>query len=242
MPPVLELPDRPSIAVLPFANMSGDAEQDYFADGMVEEIITALSRMRWLFVIARNSSFTYRGRSIDVKQVGRELGVRYVLEGSVRKAGPRVRIAGQLIDASSGRQLWADRFEGGLADVFDLQDRVTASVVGAVAPGWSGPNRPCPAQAHRQPRRLRPLPARHGRHPWLDTGGQRRGVRTASPAPRARSGLRARRMAWRPAASRSARRACRREYVGEPASVNFMAREHEQWRNCPASTATIGCR
>ncbi len=134
MPPALELPDRPSIAVLPFANMSGDAEQDYFADGMVEEIITALSRMRWLFVIARNSSFTYRGRSVDVKQVGRELGVRYVLEGSVRKAGERVRIAGRLIDTSSGRQLWADRFEGGLADVFELQDRVTASVVGAVAP------------------------------------------------------------------------------------------------------------
>jgi TolB-like protein/class 3 adenylate cyclase len=128
------LPDKPSIAVLPFQNMSGDAEQDYFADGMVEEIITALSRTRWLFVIARNSSFTYKGRAVDVKQVGRELGVRYVLEGSVRKAGSRVRITGQLIDASTGAHLWADRFDGGLDDIFDLQDQVTSSVVGAIAP------------------------------------------------------------------------------------------------------------
>jgi TolB-like protein len=132
--PALALPDKPSIAVLPFENMSGDPEQDYFADGMVEEIITALSRMRWLFVIARNSSFTYKGRAVDVKQVGRELGVRYVLEGSVRKAGQRVRIAGQLIDASTGAHLWADRFDGGLEEIFDLQDQVTASVVGAIAP------------------------------------------------------------------------------------------------------------
>ena len=132
--PVLTVPDRPSIAVLPFANLSGDPEQEYFADGMVEEIITALSRIRWLFVIARNSSFTFKGRAVDVKQIGRELGVRYVLEGSVRNAGGRVRISGQLIDASTGAHLWADRFEGELADVFDLQDRVTASVVGAVAP------------------------------------------------------------------------------------------------------------
>jgi TolB-like protein/class 3 adenylate cyclase len=128
------LPDRPSIAVLPFQNMSGDAEQEYFADGMVDDIITELSRMRWLFVIARNSSFTYKGRAVDVKQVGRALGVRYVLEGSVRKAGDRVRITGQLIDASTGSHLWADRFDGGLADIFDLQDRVTASVVAAIAP------------------------------------------------------------------------------------------------------------
>ena len=111
--PKLPLPDKPSIAVLPFENMSGDPEQEYFADGMVEEIITALSRMRWLFVIARNSSFAYKGRAVDVKQVGRELGVRYVLEGSVRKAGNRVRITGQLIDTSTGAHLWADRFDGG---------------------------------------------------------------------------------------------------------------------------------
>ena len=133
-PAALPLPDRPSIAVLPFANLSGDPEQDYFADGMVEEIITALSRMRWLFVIARNSTFTYKGRSVEVKQIGRELGVRYVLEGSVRKAGNRVRIAGQLIDGANGVQLWADRFDGALEDVFDLQDQVTAKVIGAIAP------------------------------------------------------------------------------------------------------------
>ena len=128
------LPDKPSIAVLPFKNMSGDPEQEYFADGMVEEIITALSRMRWLFVIARNSSFAYKGQAVDVKQVGRELGVRYVLEGSVRKAANRVRITAQLIDASTGAHLWADRFDGTLEDIFDLQDQVTASVVGAIAP------------------------------------------------------------------------------------------------------------
>jgi TolB-like protein len=130
----LPLPSKPSIAVLPFENLSGDPEQEYFADGMVEEIITALSRFNQLFVIARNSSFTYKGRAVDVKQVGRELGVRYVLEGSVRKAGNRVRIAGQLIDTSMGVHLWADRFDGDLTDIFALQDRVTASVVGAIAP------------------------------------------------------------------------------------------------------------
>jgi adenylate cyclase len=128
------LPDKPSIAVLPFQNMSGDPEQEYFADGMVEEIITALSRIRWLFVIARNSSFTYKGQAIDVKQVGRELGVRYVLEGSVRKAGGRVRITAQLIDAASGAHLWADRFDGSLEDVFDLQDQVATSVAGVIEP------------------------------------------------------------------------------------------------------------
>jgi TolB-like protein len=132
--PALTLPDKPSIAVLPFENMSGDPEQEYFADGIVEEIITALSRMRWLFVIARNSSFTYKGRAVDAKQVGRELGVRYLLEGSVRKAGSRVRITGQLIDSATGAHLWADRFEGDLEDIFELQDQVTASVVGAIAP------------------------------------------------------------------------------------------------------------
>jgi TolB-like protein/class 3 adenylate cyclase len=130
----LALPEKPSIAVLPFQNMSGDPEQEYFADGMVEEIITVLSRIRWLFVIARNSSFTYKGKAVDVKQVGRELGVRYVLEGSVRKGGSRVRITAQLIDAATGTHLWADRFDGSLEDVFELQDKVTANVVGAIAP------------------------------------------------------------------------------------------------------------
>src|SRR6202030_1254647 len=130
----LPLPDKPSIAVLPFQNMSGDPEQEYFADGMVEEIITALSRIRWLFVIARSSSFTYKGRTVDIKQVGRELGVRYVLEGSVRKGGNRVRITAQLIDATSGAHLWADRFDGLLEDVFELQDKVAISVAGVIEP------------------------------------------------------------------------------------------------------------
>jgi TolB-like protein/class 3 adenylate cyclase len=132
--PPTALPEKPSIAVLPFTNMSGEPEQEYFVDGMVEDIITALSRFNQLFVIARNSSFTYKGRAVDVKQVGRELGVRYVLEGSVRKAGGRVRITGQLIDASTGAHLWADRFDGELANIFDLQDQVTSSVIGAIAP------------------------------------------------------------------------------------------------------------
>ena len=131
---ILALPDKPSIAVLPFQNMSGDPEQEYFADGIVEEIITALSRVHWLFVIARNSSFTYKGRAVDVKLVGRELGVRYVLEGSVRKAANRVRITGQLIDSLTGVHLWADRFDGALEEIFDLQDQVTASVVGTIEP------------------------------------------------------------------------------------------------------------
>ena len=130
----LQLPDKPSIAVLPFQNMSGDPAQEYFADGMVEDIITELSRFRSLFVIARNSSFTYKGKTVDVKKVGRELGVRYVLEGSVRKAGSRVRITGQLIEAATDRHLWADKFDGELEDVFGLQDQVTMSVVGLIAP------------------------------------------------------------------------------------------------------------
>jgi len=133
-PPALALPDKPSIAVLPFQNLSGDPEQEYFADGMVEEIITALSRIRWLFVIARNSTFTYKGQAIDVKRVGRELGVRYVLEGSVRKAGGRVRITAQLIDATTGVHLWADRFDGSLEDIFDLQDKVAISAAGVIEP------------------------------------------------------------------------------------------------------------
>jgi TolB-like protein len=132
--PTFPLPDRPSIAVLPFANISGDPEQDYFAEGMADEIITALSRCAWLFVIARNSSFTYRGRTVDVRQVGRELGVRYVIEGSVRRSGNRLRFIGQLVDAATRAHIWADRFDGELSDVFELQDRFTESVVAAIGP------------------------------------------------------------------------------------------------------------
>src|SRR5262249_25721579 len=132
--PALPLPDKPSIAVLPFHNMSGDPEQEYFADGIVEEIITALSRFRQLFVIARNSSFTYKGRVVDGKQGARERGVRYVLEGGVRRSADRVRVTGQLIDAATGAHLWADRFDGAREDIFELQDRVTTSVVGAIPP------------------------------------------------------------------------------------------------------------
>jgi TolB-like protein len=131
--PVLVLPDSPSIAVLPFRNLSGNVEQDYFADGIVEDIITALSRIRWLFVIAHNSSFTYKGKTVDEKQVGRELGVRYVVEGSVRKSESRIRITGQLVDTATGTHLWADRFEGTLDDIFELQDQIATSVVGAIA-------------------------------------------------------------------------------------------------------------
>ncbi|WP_429432338.1 winged helix-turn-helix domain-containing protein [Pseudomonas frederiksbergensis] len=132
--PTLVLPDKPSITVLPFQNMSGDPEQEYFADGMVEDIIAALSRIRWLFVIARNSSFTYKGRAVDVQGVGQTLGVRYVLEGSVRKSGNKIRITGQLIDATTGTHIWAERFEGMLHDIFELQDQIAESVVGAIAP------------------------------------------------------------------------------------------------------------
>ena len=133
-PQPLPLPDKPSIAVLPFANLSGDPEQEYFADGMVDEIITALSRIKWLFVIADNSSFAYKGQAIDVKQIGRELGVRYVLEGSVRKAGRRLRIGAALIDAATSAHLWADRFDGSLEDIFDLQDQVALSIAGVIEP------------------------------------------------------------------------------------------------------------
>src|SRR4029434_10798032 len=132
--PALALPDKPSIAVLPFTNLSGDPEQQYFADGIVEDIITALSRFKALFVIARNSSFTYKGQAVAIKRVWCELRLRYVLEGSVRKAGGKVRITGQLIDSETGAHLWADRFEGSLEDIFELQDQVTTTVVGAVAP------------------------------------------------------------------------------------------------------------
>ncbi len=130
----LELPDKPSIVVLPFLNLSGQPDQEYFVDGVVEDIISALSRIGWLFVIAHNSSFTYKGRAVDVRQVGRDLGVRYVLEGSLRKAANRVRITGQLVDATSGAQIWAERFESTLDDIFELQDEMAASVVGAIAP------------------------------------------------------------------------------------------------------------
>jgi TolB-like protein len=132
--PALPLPDGPSIAVLPFVNLSSEPDQEYFADGIVEEIITALSRFKTLFVIARNSSFTYRGRAADVKQVGRELGVRYILEGSIRKSANRVRITGQLIDTTIGTHIWADRFDGALEDIFDLQDQLSAKIVGAISP------------------------------------------------------------------------------------------------------------
>jgi adenylate cyclase len=133
-PARLALPEKPSIAVLAFQNMSGDPEQEYFADGIVEDIVTGLSRINWLFVIARNSSFIYKGRSVDVKQVGRELGVRYVLEGSVRKAGNRLRITSQLVEAESGAHLWADKYDGAVEDVFDLQDKITDAVVGIIEP------------------------------------------------------------------------------------------------------------
>jgi TolB-like protein len=132
--PALALPNKPSIAVLPFQNMSGDAEQDYFCDGMVDDIITGLSRIKWLFVIARNTTFTYKGRAVDVKQVGRELGVRYVLEGSVRKAAERVRVTGQLIDTETGAHVWAERYDRKVDDIFALQDDITLSVVGAIEP------------------------------------------------------------------------------------------------------------
>ena len=145
--PALALPDKPSLVVLPFQNMSSDPAQEYFADGMVEDITTAPSRIRWLFVIARNSAFAYKGCAVDIRTVGRELGVRYVLEGSVRKSGSRVRITGQLIEAASGHHLWADRFDGDLDDVFALQDRIAESVVGAIEPnlmrldqGWGSPD------------------------------------------------------------------------------------------------------
>src|SRR4030095_13407524 len=130
----LPLPDRPAIAVLPFNNMSGDREQEYFSDGISEDIITALSKLRWLFVIARNSSFTYKGKAVHLKQVAEELGVRYVLEGSVRKSGDRVRITAQLNDVASGSHIWAERYDRDLADVFAVQDQITEAIVAAIEP------------------------------------------------------------------------------------------------------------
>ena len=152
--PILALPDKPSIAVLPFQNLSGDPDQEYFVDGMVEEITTAISRLSWLFVIARNSSFAYKGKSPDVRQVGRELGVRYVLEGSVRKASNRVRITGQLIDTTTGAHIWADRFDGALDDIFEIQDQVASSVVGAIEPKLPNPRSSAPGA--NQPRAWMP--------------------------------------------------------------------------------------
>ena len=153
--PLLALPDKPSLVVLPFQNMSGDPEQEYFADGMVEEITTAIARLSWLFVIARNSAFAYKGKAIDVKQVGRELGVRYVLEGSVRKSGNRVRITGQLIDTTTGAHIWADRFDGSLDEVFELQDQVASRRHrrNRTPPAPVG-SRARPPEAHRQSQRL----------------------------------------------------------------------------------------
>src|SRR5262249_23580033 len=150
-PATLPLPSKPSIAVLPFQNMSGDPEQEYFPDGMVEDIITALSRIRWLFVIARNSSFTYKGKAANVKQVGQELGVHYVLEGSVRKGGGRVRITAQLIDAPTGTHLWADRYDRDLTDIFAVQDEITATVAGVIEPAL--------AEAEQQPVLRKPPPS-----------------------------------------------------------------------------------
>src|ERR687897_2589090 len=133
-PKELPLPDRPSIAVLPFTNMSGDPEQEFFADGMTEDIITGLSRLKWLFVIARNSTFTYKGKAVDVRQVARELGVRYVLEGSVRASGRRIRVTGQLIDAETGKHIWAEKYDRHLEDVFAVQDEITQNVVATIEP------------------------------------------------------------------------------------------------------------
>ena len=184
----LPLPDKPSIAVLPFTNMSGDPEQEYFAEGIVEEIITALSRFKTLFVIARNSSFTYKGRAVDVKQVGRELGVRYVLEGSVRKAANRVRITGQLVDTATGAHLWADRFDGGLGDIFDFQDQVTESVVGAIAPAViESRDRARQAQADRESRRLCPIFARFGQAYPFKPGSEQRSIAPVLQCDRSRS-------------------------------------------------------
>jgi TolB-like protein len=182
-------PDAPSIAGLPFQNWSGDPEQEYFADGVVEDIITALSRIRWLFVIARNSSFTYKDRAVDVRQVGRELGVCYVMEGSVRKAANRVRITGQLVDATTGR-LWADHFEGSLDDIFELQTRLPSVSLARSCRHWSVPRSPCKAQANRKPARLRLLSARHGKPSSGDQRTRRRGAAPVLQGDGARSGFR----------------------------------------------------
>jgi TolB-like protein len=183
--PKLELPDRPSVAVLPFQNLSGDPEQEYFADGTVEDIITGLSRIKWLFVIARNSSFTYKGRAVSVKEVGRELGVRYLLEGGVRKAGTRVRVSAQLVEAETGTHLWAEHYDRSLDDIFALQDEITLSVVGAIEPARGG-DRACQAEAPGESRRVRPGATRDPSRLSGDAGRSHQG--RAAP----RAGARAR--------------------------------------------------
>jgi TolB-like protein/class 3 adenylate cyclase len=191
--PPLALPDKPSIAVLPFQNMSGDPEQEYFSDGMVEEIITALSRIRWLFVIARNSSFTYKGQAVDVKQVGRELGVRYVLEGSVRKSGSRVRITAQLIGTTAGAHLWADRIDGSLEDVFELQDKVASSVAGVIEPTLQvaeirrSADRPTPTICTCAPSRICTVGTERGPSPRSSSSsGRLSAIRVTAPLSRRR--------------------------------------------------------
>jgi TolB-like protein len=188
--PAPALPDKPSIAVLPFNNMSGDPEQEYFADGMVEEIITALSRTRWLFVIARNSSFIYKGRAVDVKQVGHELGVRYVLEGGVRKAANRVRITAQLIDVSTGAHLWADRFDGSLGYFRPAGPGDRERCGRNRAQARAGRDRARQAQADREPRRLRLFSAWHGQHSSDDQGNLQRGATAIQQGYRARPFIR----------------------------------------------------
>ena len=182
--------EQPSIVILPFTNLSGDPLQDYFTDGVVEDITTELSRSSELFVIARNSSFTYKGQAVDVRAVGRDLGVRYVLEGSVRKVAQRVRITGQLIDAESGKHIWADRFESSLEDIFALQDQMAHSVVGAITPkAGAGRNRAGQAKADRKLERLRSLPTRNGWLARLEQDRSRCGAETLLSRDRARSDL-----------------------------------------------------
>ena len=185
-----DLPDKPSVAVLPFSNLSGDPEQDYFADGMVDDIITGLARINWLFVIARNSTFTYKGRAVDVKQVGRELGVRYVLEGSVRKAGGSVRVTGQMIDASTGAHVWAERYDRSSDDIFALQDEIALSAVGAIAPSVrQRRNRAGEAQAPRQPRCLRSRAAGPARRRFRHAGAGDESADASRTCDRARAHL-----------------------------------------------------
>ena len=190
-PPLPDLPDKPSIAVLPFDNLSSDREHEYFADGIVAEIITGLSRIKWLFVISRNSTFVYKGKPVDVKTVGRELGVRYVLEGSVRRSGNHVRVTGQLIETKTATHVWADRFEGTLEDIFALQDEMTMSVIGAVEPTRS---RARPAQAARQPRCLRSLSPCPAVRRNLDARRRRQSASHAGGGAPPRAGLR--RCSW----------------------------------------------